>query len=232
MRRVEESAKGRNRMKEEALARKIKTGIQGTEIGEDDVRQDIERAKKYPFAAYAVDTPYLALAKELLDGTGILLTAPVSYPLGGMTLKTRLDQIAFAIRVGADEINPSLNFNAVKSGDFATILDEVKRMVAAAGDDLDVIVIPQLHILTNDEKLRLCRTILEGGVCAIKTNGHGSLCRPEDVLLVRREFGDTFSIEASGGIRTTEQALELLDAGADIIHTSTAYSVLADTERS
>jgi deoxyribose-phosphate aldolase len=218
-------------MKEEALARKIKTGIQGTEITEEDVRKDIERAKQYPFAAYAVDTPYLALAKELLERTGMLLTAPVSYSLGGMTLETRLDQIAFAIRVGADEINPSLNFNAVKSGDFATVANEIERMVQAAGDKLDVIVIPQLQILTNDEKLRLCHVILDAGVCAIKTNGHGSLCRPEDVLLIRREFGDAFSIEASGGIRTTEQAVELLDVGADIIHTSTAYSVLADTEK-
>jgi deoxyribose-phosphate aldolase len=231
MRRPESLAEERSRMKEKALARRIKTGIQGTEITEDDVRQDVERAKKYPFAAYAVDTPYLVLAKELLDGTGILLTAPVSYSLGGMTLETRLEQIAFAIRVRADEINPSLNFNAVKSGDFATVLEEIKRMVEAAGDTLDVIVIPQLYILTNEEKLRLCQVILEGGVSAIKTNGHGSLCRPEDVLLIRREFGDAFSIEASGGIRTTQQALELLDAGADIIHTSTAYSVLADAER-
>jgi deoxyribose-phosphate aldolase len=218
-------------MNEEALARTIKTGIQGTEVTEGDVRRDIGRAKRYPFVAYAVDTPYLELAKELFKGTGVLLTAPVSYPLGGATLETRLNQIAFAIKVGADEINPALNFNAVKSGDYPTVLNEIRRMVDAAGDTLDVIVIPQLYILTNEEKLRLCQVILDGGVRAIKTNSHGSLCRPEDVSLIRREFGDAFSIEASGGIRTTQQALELLGAGADFIHTSTAYSVLADAER-
>jgi len=128
-----------------------------------------------------------------------------------------------------DEINPSLNFNAIRSGDYLTVLDEIRCMVEAAGDELDVIVIPQLYILTNEQKLETCRAILEGGVRAIKTNGHGSLCRPEDILLIRREFGDALWIEASGGIRTTTQAIELLDAGADIIHTSTAYSVLADT---
>jgi deoxyribose-phosphate aldolase len=217
-------------MKKEALARTIKTGIQGTEITEDNVKQAIERAKQYPFAAYAVDEPYLKLARKLLTGTNILLTAPVSYPMGGMTLETRLKQIAFAIEAKADEINPSLNFNAIMSGDYATVLYEIQRMVAAAGDALDVIVIPQLYIQTNEQKLETCRVILEGGVRAIKTNGHGSLCRPEDILLIRREFGDTFSIEASGGIRTTAQALELLEAGANFIHTSTAYSVLADAD--
>jgi deoxyribose-phosphate aldolase len=217
-------------MRKQALARTIKTGIQGTDVTEDDVRRDIERAKQYPFVAYAVDTPYLELAKDLFQGTGVLLTAPVSYPLGGMTLETRLDQIAFAIKVGADEINPSLNFTAIKSGDFTTVLEELKAMVDAAGDDLDVIVIPQLFILTNEEKLRVCHVILEGGVHAIKTNGHGSLCRPEDITLIRREFGDEFSIEASGGIRTTAQAVELLKVGANFIHTSTAYQVLEDAD--
>jgi len=217
-------------MKKQALARTIKTGIQGTDLTEDEVRQAIEKAKQYPFVAYAVDAPYLELARELFEGTGVLLTAPVAYPLGGITLETRLDQIAFAIKVGADEINASLNFNAIKSGDFSTVLDEMKRMVEAAGDSLDVIVIPQLHILTNEEKLRLCHVILEGGCNAIKTNGHGSLCRPEDITLLRREFGNDLSIEASGGIRTTAQAAELLELGANFIHTSTPYSVLEDAE--
>jgi len=217
-------------MKKQALARTIKTGIQRTDLAEDEVRQAIERAKQYPFIAYAVDAPYLELAKELFEGTGVLLTAPVCYPLGGMTLETRLDQIAFAIKVGADEINASLNFNAIKSGDFSTVLDETKRMAEAAGDNLDVIVIPQLYILTNEEKLKLCHVILKAGVNAIKTNGHGSLCRPEDIILIRREFGNEFSIEASGGIRTTALATELLALGANFIHTSTPYSVLEDAE--
>ena len=217
-------------MKRQALAGMIKTGVQGTNVMEDDVRQSIKRAKQHAFLAFAVDAPYLQMAKELFEGTGILLTAPVSYPLGGMTLETRLDQIAYAIEVGADKINASLNFNAIKSGDFPTVLDETKRMAEAAGDDLDVIVIPQFFILTNEEKLKLCHVILEAGVNAIKTNGHGSLCRPEDIILIRREFGNELSIEASGGIRTTAQATELLALGADFIHTSTPYSVLEDAE--
>ena len=217
-------------MKKQALARTIKTGIQRTDLTENEVRQAIERAKQYPFVAYAVDAPYLELAKELFDGTEVLLTAPVSYPLGGMTLETRLDQIAFAIKVGADEINPALNFNAMKSGVFSTVLVEIKRMVEAAGDNLDVIVIPQLYVLTNEEKLKVCHVILEGGVTAVKTNGHGSLCRPEDITLLRREFGNDLSIEASGGIRTTAQAAELLELGTNFIHTSTPYSVLEDAE--
>ena len=124
----------------------------------------------------------------------------------------------------------TLSNTAIKSGDFSTVLKDIKRMVDAAGDDLDIIVIPQFYILTNEEKLRTCHIILEGGVNAIKTNGHGSLCRPEDITLIKREFGNDLLIEASGGIRTTAQAVELLKLGARFIHTSTPYCVLEDAE--
>lgn len=210
------------------LAERIKTGILGVEVTEQDVRSDISNAKRHPFAAYAVDLSYLQLARELLRDTKILLTAAVSYPFGGMSLATKLDQIRFAVDVQAEEINATLNLNAIKSNDYGTVLREVRAMVDVADAALDVIVIPQFAILTSTEKLKTCETLLEGGVRAIKTDGHGGLCQPEDVLLVRRAFGQAFSIEASGGIRTTQQAMDLLDAGADYIHTSTAYSVLSE----
>lgn len=216
-----------NRVK---LARLIKTGILGVDVTEQDVRSDIEKAKGFPFSAYAVDLSYLELARELLEGTGILLTAAVSYPLGGMTLATKLDQIRFALRVRAEEINATLNISAIRSGDYASVRCELEAMAETAAGAIDVIVIPQFDVLTSEEKLRTCETILEAGVRAIKTDGHGGLCRPEDILLVRRALGRNLSIEASGGIRTTQQALELLDAGADFIHTSTAYSVMEDAE--
>ena len=212
------------------LARLIKTGILGVDVTEEDVRSDIEKARGFPFSAYAVDLSYLELAHGLLDGTGILLTAAVSYPLGGMTLATKLDQIRFALRTRADEINATLNLSAIKSADYDSVRSELEAMVETAAGAIDVIVIPQFDILTSEEKLRTCQTILDAGVRAIKTDGHGGLCRPEDILLVRRAFGADLSIEASGGIRTTQQALDLLDAGTDFIHTSTAYSVMEDVD--
>lgn len=215
-------------MNERQLAERIKTGILGAEITEQDVRADIEKAKGHPFAAYAVDLSYLSLARSLLRGTGMLLTAAVSYPLGGMTLETKLAQIRFAVRTEAEEINATLHLSAIKSGDYRSVEQEAQAMLATAAGRLDVIVIPQFEILTHSEKLLTCETLLRAGVHAIKTDGHGGLCHPEDIQLVRRAFKDAFSIEASGGIRSTAQALDLLEAGADFIHTSTAYAVLAD----
>jgi deoxyribose-phosphate aldolase len=210
------------------LAKRIKTGILGTDITEEDVRSHFAAAKAYPFAAYAVDLSYLRLAKELLRETDMLLTAAVSYPLGGMTLATKLDQVRFALSVEAEEINATLNLNAIKSGDYDAVSGELRAMVEVADGAIDVIVIPQFDILTSFEKLKTCERLLEAGVCAIKTDGHGGLCQPEDIRLLRRVFGATFSIEASGGIRTVAQASEMLDAGANFIHTSTALDLLRE----
>ncbi|MEA1964848.1 MAG: deoxyribose-phosphate aldolase [Candidatus Aerophobetes bacterium] len=217
-------------MKKEELARKIKTGILEADVTEDAVRKFIKKAKEYPFRAIAVDSPYFEVAKELLQGTGIWLTAPVSYPLGGMTTETKICQIKYAIDKEADEINVSMNYNAIKSGDFATVLDEVKRIVEMAEDKIEVVVISQFYILTDEEKIKVCDVILKGGVRAIKTNGHGARARPEDVVLIRREFGDELSIEASGVVRTTEQALEFLRLGGNYIHTTTPYQVMENAD--
>jgi len=212
----------------EELAKKLLTSIIETDVAEDAVRKFFEKWKKYPLWAIAVDLPYIKVAKELLQGTGTRVTTCISYPLGGMTTETKIYQVEYAIEKGADEINVSMNYNAIKSGDFPTVLDDVKRVVEAAGVKIEVIMVPQTHIFTDEEKIKVYNVLLEGGVRAIKTNsGFGGKTRLEDVILIKREFGNKFlRIDVSGGVRTTEQALEFLKLGADYIHTSTPDQVL------
>jgi len=218
-------------VKKEELAKKIVTSLIEADVTEDAVRKFIEKWKKYPLRAIAVDLPYIEIAKELLQGTDIRVTTTISYPLGGMTTETKIRQVEYAIEKGADEVDVSMNYNAIKSGDFTTVLDDVKRVAEAARDKVEVIMVPQTHILTDEEKIKVCNVILEGGVRAIKTNsGFGYRTRPEDVILIKREFGDKFRIEVSGGVRTTEQALEMLKLGAGNIHTSTPDQVLEGAE--
>ncbi|MEA1964847.1 MAG: deoxyribose-phosphate aldolase [Candidatus Aerophobetes bacterium] len=219
-------------MKKNELARKLVTSIIETDVTEDAVRKFIKKAKEYPFRAIAVDLPYLEITKELLQGTDTRVSAVASYPLGGMTTETKISQVEYAIDKKADEVDVSMNYNAIKSGDFATVLDDVKRVAEAAGDRIEVIMIPQTHILTIEEKIKVYSAILEGGVKAVKINsGFGWNTKPEDVILIKREFGNKFlRIDVSGGVRTTEQALEFLKLGADYIHTSTPDQVLEKAE--
>lgn len=218
-------------MKKEELARSLITSIIQADVTEKMVREFIKWAREYRFFGIAVDLPYLEVAKELLQETGTRLIAVASYPLGGMTTETKIRQIEYAIEKAANEIDVSMNYNAIKSGDFTTVSEEVKRVAEAVGNRIEVIMIPQTHILTNEEKIKVLNVIFEGGVRGLKLNsGFGWQSRPEDVVLVRREFGDKFRIDVSGGVRTTEQAEEYLKLGADYIHTSTPWQVLEKAE--
>ncbi|MBN1858863.1 hypothetical protein JW848_06630 [Candidatus Bipolaricaulota bacterium] len=214
----------------ERFAQTIKTGVLGTGVTEATVREAIARVKAFPISAYAVDMPFLPLAKELFAATGVLITAAVGYPLGGMTLATKLDQIQFALDQDFDEINPSLNFCAIKSGDEEEIKRELAAMKDLVAGELDIIVIPQYHILTNVEKLWVTELVLASGIRGIKTNGHGGVCLPEDITLIKREFGDDVTLEASGGIRRLDDAIHLLELGASFIHSTSGCDIIIELD--
>lgn len=218
-------------MEKAELSRRLITSIIKADATENTVKDFINREKGELFGGIAVDLPYLDLAKELLQGTGTRLIALASYPLGGMTTATKIRQLEYAIANGADEINVSMNYSAIKSGDLERVAAEIETVAEMAAQKIEVLMIPQTHILTNEEKIEVCRVILEGGINGIKLNsGLGWNTRPEDVILLRREFGSEFRIDVSGGVRTLGQVEEYLELGADYIHTSTPGQVLGNAQ--
>jgi len=218
-------------LKKYKLENKIITSIIEADVDEKKVKEFIEKWSAYKLRAIAVDLTYLTFAKKLLRDTDIRLTAVASYPLGGMTTESKINQLKYAIKMGADEIDVSLNYNAIKSGDFDRISEEVRQIAKAAEGKIDVIMIPMTYILTNKNKIEICKIILENGVKSIKTNsGFGAKTVFEDVSLIKRMFHDDLRIEVAGGVRTARQAEEYLKLGADYIHTSTPEKVLEGVE--
>lgn len=211
---------------DEELARKIVTSLLGACSTEKHVREFIKKARKIPFSGIGFDIPFISVASELLKDTETNVIACISYPLGGMTTETKIRQVEYSRKRGAGEINYCISYNAAVSGDFKTVEGDVRGAVNAAGN-MKVVVVPQLGILTNEKKIKVCRAVLDGGARTIKTNSGviGPITDIEDVRIVKREFGDELSIEASSGIRTREQALAMFDAGADKIHTSTPFKI-------
>ena len=217
-------------MKKNELSKRIVTSIIEADVTENDVRKFVEKYKKYSLYAIAIDLPYLKLVKELLEGTGIRLSAVASYPLGGMTTESKINQLEYAIQIGADEIDVSMNYNAINSGDFDRVSEEVKKIAKAAADKIEVIMVPQTSILTFEETKKVINSMLESGIKAIKTNsGFGWNTIPEDIIFLKRIFEDKLKrIDVSGGVRTAQQAEEYLKLGADYIHTSTPDKVLEE----
>lgn len=213
-------------LKPEELAAYVCTSMIGADVTEDDIVEFVDGMAKYPFASLAIDLHYIDLTKKLLEGRERRITTVSSYPLGGMTTNVKLKQVEYARDHGAYDIDVSMNYLWIKSGQFDKVEEEVKRLVSEAGP-LVIVMIPQTAILTNEEKRLTCEALLAGGCSTIKTcSGFGWKTEVEDVLFIKRMFGDKIEIEVSGGVRTRDNAVTMLRAGAVRLHTSTPMQVL------
>ena len=209
----------------------IITSLIEADVTEAHICDFLTRIKPHGFLSVAVDLPYLDLALDFLKDVDTRLTTVSSYPLGGMTTETKLNQVGYAREHGAYDIDVSMNYFAIKSGDFAAVEDEVRQIVEAA-QNLKVVLIPQVGILTNAEKAKTCEALLKGGCTNIKTgSGFGWTTELEDVLFVKRLFGDDIHVEVAGGVRTYDDAIAMLNAGAEIIHSSTAFEICGINEK-
>ena len=215
-----------DQLKPGELASYMSTSMIEADVTEKDVIDFVEAMEPYGFASLAVDLHYIDLLKELLEGSVTLITTVSSYPLGGMTTEVKLRQVQYARDHGAYDIDVSMNYLWIKNGDFGAAEEEVRRIVGEAGS-LKVVMIPQTAILTNEEKRMACEAILKSGCSTIKTcSGFGWRTEVEDVVFIKRHFGDDIHIEVSGGVRTHDDTLAMLGAGAERLHTSTALQAL------
>jgi deoxyribose-phosphate aldolase len=208
------------------LAPYIVSSLIEADVTEADISAFVTDVEPYGFPSLAVDLPFIDVIKELLAGTSTDVTTVCSYPLGGMTTNVKVKQVEYARDHGAYDIDVSMNYLAIKSGEFAVAAEEVRRIVGTAGS-LKIVMIPQVTILTNQEKARTCEALLKGGCSTIKTaSGFGWKTEVEDVAFIKRNFGDDIHIEVSGGVRTYEDAVAMLEAGAERLHTSTPFRVM------
>jgi len=213
------------------MATRIITSLIEADVTEAHILDFLKCVKPHGFLSVAVDLPFVDTAVDYLKGAKTRVTTVASYPLGGMTAETKLDEVMFAREHGAFDVDVSMNYFAIKGGRFSDVEDEVRRIMGAA-QSLKVVMIPQVGILTNDEKAKTCEALLRGGCTSIKTgSGFGWTTYLEDGRFIHRKFGDDLHIEVAGGVRTYEDALAMLAAGAEIIHSSTAFEICGIDEK-
>ena len=180
-------------------------------------------AKKYGFKTVAINNAVIPLCKELLKDSDVLCDAAVSFPLGQCTVETKVFETVDAIEKGAGEVDYVANLVKIKSGDWAYVEDEMARIVAECKKRGIVSkVIFENCYLTDDEKRHMCEIALRVKPTYIKTStgfGTGG-ATVEDVRLMKACVGDEILIKAAGGIRTYEQAMAMIEAGANRIGTS------------
>ncbi len=216
------------------LARLIDQTLLKPEASYEALRLHCETAARYGFKTVAINNAPIPMCKKWLEGSGVLVDAAISFPLGQCTTEVKVFEALDAIAKGAGEVDYVTNVSAVKSGDWAKVEEEMRRITDACHEKgIPVKVIFENCFLSDDEKKRLCELALKIRPDFIKTStgfGTGG-ATVEDVRLMKKQVGDEIGIKAAGGIRTLASALEMIRAGASRIGTSRGVEIVDELEK-
>lgn len=180
-------------------------------------------AQQHKFAAVCVNPMYVQTAAKLLHGTGISVAAVVGFPLGATFTEIKVQEVFMVKAHGGKEVDMVLNIGWAKSGNWEAVEQEVVRVVEAAhGCGLLIKVIIETSLLTEEEKKMVAEIVKCAGADYIKTSTGfaGGGATVEDVRNLKAWVGEDVKVKASGGIRTREFALALIEAGAERLGTS------------
>ena len=190
-----------------------------------------DEARRYRFACTMVNPAEVARAAELLDGSDVRVGTVVGFPLGQNTVKVKCFEAVEAVQNGATDIDYVLNLRDLRSKPSDAVLEDLTLMNLAPKkvcDDVVTKLIIECCYLTDDEKVLSCRLAKKAGFDFVKTStgfGTGG-ATVADVALMRKTVGKTMGVKAAGGIRTLDDALKMLAAGANRLGCSAGVEIV------
>lgn len=211
------------------LNKTIDHTILNADATKDAVIKVIDEAKKYEFASVCLEPCWVSLAAERLKDSPVKVCTVIGFPLGANTKTVKAFEAKEAVENGADEVDMVLNIGALKSGDEAMVLEDMKAVREAAKNAV-VKVILETCLLTDEEKKKACALAKEAGLDFVKTSTGFSTAGAtvEDVKLMREAVGDRMGVKASGGIRDTKTAEAMIAAGASRIGASKSIAIIGE----
>lgn len=182
------------------------------------------------FVGVCVPPYFVKDAKALLKNTTVKLVTVVGFPLGYSTTPSKVEEVKKAIDEGADEIDMVINITALKNKDYAYVSNDISSLatlVHLKGAILKVII--ETALLTQKEKVKILEICDEIGVDYVKTSTGFAKegAKVEDIELMRSKLSDKIKIKASGGIKTKQQAIALIKAGADRLGASSGVKLVS-----
>ncbi len=199
------------------------------EASEADIKKLCAEAKEYDFYSVCVNGCYVKLAANELKGTDVKVAAVIGFPLGAMSMESKIFETTDVCEKGASEVDMVLNVGALKEGRFEYVKDEISACVAAADEfDADVKVILETCYLSDEQIVKACELAVSAGAEFVKTStGFGSGgATVHHVELMRKTVGNLAQVKASGGIRDYDTCMAMINAGADRIGASASIAIL------
>ncbi len=215
----------------EEIAKTIDHTILKPEATPNDVIEICDEAIEYDFASVCVNSCYTPIVASQLENSEAKTCVVVGFPLGATSTASKVAETRDAIDYGANEIDMVINVGMLKQEEFEYVLNDIKA-VSDTAHEMNAIckVIIETSLLTDEEKVKVCLISKEARADFVKTstgfNGGGAT--PKDISLMKRVVGDKLKVKASGGVRSREDAVKVLNAGADRIGASAGVKIVTN----
>ena len=202
-----------------------------TDCTAEEIRQLCDQGMKYGCASVCIPPAHVAGAKRYV-GEQLKLCTVIGFPNGYSTSRVKAFEADDAIRNGADEIDMVINLGMVRDRAENELLDEIRRVKSVCGEKLLKVII-ECCLLTDEEKLMMCRIVSESGADFIKTSTGFSAggATFDDVTLLRRNVAPHVKVKAAGGISSLEDAEHFLYLGAERLGTSRIVKIAMAQEQ-
>lgn len=231
-------------MTKEQVAKMIDHTLLTPFAKESEIKKLCKEASTYHFASVCVNPAYIEYSAKLLSGTGVKVCTVIGFPLGADTTEVKAFSASDAVLKGADELDMVINIGKAKDGDWTYVEEDIKALVEAGksageanGKDITVKVILENCYLTDDEVVKACIASKNAGADFVKTSTGFGTPKASDgtslpngasvhhVELMRKTVGDSMKVKAAGGIRSARTAMDMIEAGADRLGTSSGLVI-------
>jgi deoxyribose-phosphate aldolase len=188
----------------------------------------VAEAKENHFRAVCVNGTWTQRCAQQLRGTDVGLAIVVGFPLGAMASRIKAAEARLAIEEGADEIDMVLNIGALKSRDLDLVRKDILAVTRVTGTQKVTKVIIEAALLTDEEKVLACQIAEDAGADFVKTStGFAkSGATLHDVALMRKTVSPSVEVKAAGGIRSRDDAIAMIEAGATRLGTSAGIAIV------
>jgi len=210
--------------------------IDHTLLRPDAIPAEVEKlcveAREHSFCTVCINPCYVPLASRVLRGSGVGVCTVIGFPLGASSSRTKAFEADAAVKEGAAELDMVLTIGLLKAGENEQVREGIEEVVEASwGRAVKVII--ETCLLTNEEKERAARIVVDAGAAFVKTSTGFSTggATVEDVALLRRVVGPDFGVKAAGGIRDLLTARKMVEAGATRIGTSSGVKIAAEESK-
>ncbi len=213
---------------------KLNKMIDHTLLKADATQAQIEKlcneARENKFASVCVNSCWVPLCHQLLEGSGVEVCTVIGFPLGAMDSQSKANETANALANGADEFDMVINVGQLKAGNLDYVTQDIAAVVEAAqGKTVKVII--ECCLLTDEEKKLACKCSVKANAAFVKTSTGFSTggATPEDVALMKKAVrGSGLKVKAAGGIRSWKDAKAMIDAGATRLGCSAGMKIISE----